>query len=128
MALASGFFRFPSGSLCTALLFALATGFWQGQGGALTLGGFGLHVMGAIGAALLAHECVETNGDRPTCFEGCELSEVEYDTSSFDCKGCPNPREVMHRLRWARKHWPAWVGAMRRGRCDYIGGATASTV
>jgi sugar (pentulose or hexulose) kinase len=52
-------------------------------------------VMGAIGAALLAHEYVQANGYAPTQFKGWGVSEVEYTTSSFECKGCPNQCEVV---------------------------------
>ena len=52
-------------------------------------------VMGAIGAAMLAQEYICANGYRPTRFRGWEMSEVKYETSSFECKGCPNQCEVV---------------------------------
>jgi predicted CoA-substrate-specific enzyme activase len=52
-------------------------------------------VMGAIGAAILAQEHMQGNGHDPTQFRGWEISELEYDTLSFECKGCPNQCEVV---------------------------------
>jgi len=66
-------------------------------------------VMGAIGVALLAHEYVETNGDRPTRFKGWEVSKVEYDTSSFECKGCSNLCEVVQ-IKVGQKVLARWGG------------------
>ena len=54
------------------------------------------HVMGAIGAAILAQETiVET---KKTKFKGFEVSEVDYKTRSFECTGCPNLCEVIEVL------------------------------
>jgi predicted CoA-substrate-specific enzyme activase len=51
-------------------------------------------VMGAIGAALLAHEASAQTQD--TCrFRGFDISEVEYDTSSFECRSCPTSCEII---------------------------------
>ncbi len=52
------------------------------------------HVMGAIGAALLAHS-VMTDG-RQTEFRGFVLSDLEYEASSFECTGCPNVCEIIN--------------------------------
>ncbi|MBN1161603.1 MAG: ATPase [Dehalococcoidales bacterium] len=51
-------------------------------------------LMGAIGAALLAHEStVRTPG---TCrFRGFEISDAEYETSSFECRACPISCEII---------------------------------
>ncbi len=51
-------------------------------------------VMGAIGAALLAHE---TMAQIPgACrFRGFDISNVEYDTSSFECRSCPTSCEIV---------------------------------
>lgn len=48
-------------------------------------------VMGAIGAALLAREL------RPpvSSFKGFRVTEIEYHTSSFNCKGCSNNCEIV---------------------------------
>ncbi|MCL0094892.1 acyl-CoA dehydratase activase [Dehalococcoidales bacterium] len=50
-------------------------------------------VMGAIGAALLAHEEIITNNNQ-TKFKGFGISEVNYHTTSFECKACPNLCEI----------------------------------
>ncbi len=50
------------------------------------------HVMGAIGAALLARDSM--NG-RPTRFKGFAASSIDYRTSSFGCKGCANNCEIV---------------------------------
>ncbi|MBN1693045.1 MAG: ATPase [Dehalococcoidales bacterium] len=49
---------------------------------------------GAIGAALLAHEAANrTAGD---CrFRGFEISDAEYETSSFECHACPMSCEIV---------------------------------
>ncbi|MEE8414241.1 MAG: acyl-CoA dehydratase activase [Dehalococcoidales bacterium] len=49
-------------------------------------------LMGAIGAALLVHE--EMINKKATKFNGFEVSEVKYHTSSFECKSCPNLCEI----------------------------------
>ena len=68
-------------------------------------------VMGAIGAALLAHEETldKNNGSK---FIGFGISEIEYRTSSFECKACPNLCEIakLSRNSQALAHWG--------GRCD----------
>ncbi len=68
-------------------------------------------VMGAIGAALLVHEEV-ANKNVESRFKGFGVSEIEYRTSSFECKACPNLCEIA-RLSingHALAHWG--------GRCD----------
>lgn len=52
------------------------------------------HVMGAIGAALLAREAVEGK-TTPSNFKGFSASEIKYETSSFHCKGCSNNCEIV---------------------------------
>jgi predicted CoA-substrate-specific enzyme activase len=51
-------------------------------------------VMGAIGAAMLAHESVTHSGAR-TRFKGFQASRIDYATRSFECHGCPNLCEVV---------------------------------
>jgi hypothetical protein len=52
-------------------------------------------VMGAIGAALLAREAAKKTKD--TCrFRGFDISEVAYDTSSFECHSCPTSCEIVN--------------------------------
>jgi len=68
-------------------------------------------LMGAIGAALLAHEEMVTsnNGSK---FRGFKVSEVRYHTSSFECKACPNLCEI------AQISVNGQVLARWGGRCD----------
>ncbi len=54
------------------------------------------HVMGAIGAAILAQETIVQT--KRTRFKGFEVSEVDYKTRSFECTGCPNLCEVIEVL------------------------------
>jgi predicted CoA-substrate-specific enzyme activase len=68
-------------------------------------------VMGAIGAALLAHEHVQYSGEA-TKFKGFEASEVSYQTSSFECKSCSNVCEIVQ-IKMNNKVIGRW-GA----RCD----------
>ena len=68
-------------------------------------------VMGAIGAAMLVHEEVVGNG-RKTGFRGFGISDIEYNTSSFECKSCPNLCEI------ARLSIDGRVLAQWGGRCD----------
>lgn len=68
-------------------------------------------VMGAIGAALLAQEQLGYNG-HVTRFKGFAVSQVQYTTSSFECKACPNLCEIVM-VRLGRKVVGRW-GA----RCD----------
>jgi predicted CoA-substrate-specific enzyme activase len=54
-------------------------------------------VMGAVGAALLAHEWkMETGAD--SRFRGFAIGEVAYRTTSFQCNECPNLCEVIEVL------------------------------
>jgi len=68
-------------------------------------------VMGAIGAALLVHEEMASKG-LATKFQGFEVTETEYHTSSFECKSCPNLCEI------ARLSVNGRVLAQWGGRCD----------
>ena len=68
-------------------------------------------VMGAIGAALLVHEEMVSN-NQESKFKGFGVSEVEYHTSSFECKACPNLCEV------AQLSVNGQVLARWGGRCD----------
>ena len=67
-------------------------------------------VMGAIGAAILAHE--ETGHDSVSRFTGFGVSNVRYHTSSFECKSCPNLCEI------AQLDVNGKVLARWGGRCD----------
>ncbi|MDP2953816.1 MAG: acyl-CoA dehydratase activase [Chloroflexota bacterium] len=68
-------------------------------------------VMGAIGAALLAHEEAEATR-KATLFKGFQVSEASYRTSSFECKACANLCEIAH-LSANGKTLARWGG-----RCD----------
>lgn len=68
-------------------------------------------VMGAIGAALLVHESVTNSGDTSK-FKGFGVSEIEYQTSSFECKGCPSLCEI------AKVSINGQILAYWGGRCD----------
>jgi len=50
-------------------------------------------IMGAIGAAILAQEAVESKGR--TNFRGFDLVDMDFKTKSFDCNGCANQCEVV---------------------------------
>lgn len=71
------------------------------------------HIMGAIGAALLAHEHVLDGS--PTRFKGFGVTDEEYVTSSFECKGCSNLCEIVQ-IKVAREVLARWGG--RCGKWD----------
>lgn len=52
------------------------------------------HVMGAVGAALLAHEEI-TDNNAKTKFRGFGAAQERFETSSFHCKGCENNCEII---------------------------------
>ena len=68
-------------------------------------------LMGAIGAALLVHEEM-AGSDNESRFKGFGVSEIEYHTSSFECKACPNYCEI------AQLSIDGRVLARWGGRCD----------
>ncbi|MBN1366726.1 MAG: ATPase [Dehalococcoidales bacterium] len=68
-------------------------------------------VMGAIGAALLVHEEITQSKNKST-FKGFGISDVQYQTSSFECKSCPNLCEIAQ-LSVKNKVLARWGG-----RCD----------
>lgn len=51
------------------------------------------HVMGAIGAALLAMEVAKPGV--PSRFKGLGISDMEFKTSGFECTGCSNNCEIV---------------------------------
>ena len=71
-------------------------------------------VMGAIGAAMLAHEHTSLNG-YGTQFKGFAASEMDYTTRSFECQGCSNLCEVVE-IRVGREVLGRWGG--RCGKWD----------
>jgi len=68
-------------------------------------------VMGAIGAALLVHESVVQNHDSSK-FKGFGISDIDYRTTSFECKNCTNLCEIAQ-LSVNNKVLARWGG-----RCD----------
>ncbi|WAM34333.1 acyl-CoA dehydratase activase [Caldicellulosiruptor morganii] len=52
------------------------------------------NVMGAIGSAILAKDYIEKNKVK-TNFRGFDAADIEFTTSSFECKGCSNRCEVV---------------------------------
>jgi predicted CoA-substrate-specific enzyme activase len=54
------------------------------------------HVMGAVGAALLAKDRAHQNGS--TRFRGFEVARCESRTASFQCPDCPNACEIVEVL------------------------------
>ena len=68
-------------------------------------------IMGAIGAALLAHEEALSNSNGSN-FKGFGIIETDYHTSSFECKFCPNLCEI------AQLSINGQVLARWGGRCD----------
>jgi predicted CoA-substrate-specific enzyme activase len=71
-------------------------------------------VMGAIGAAMLAHEYMSHHGGA-THFKGFAASEMDYATRSFECQGCPNLCEVVE-ICVGREVLARWGG--RCGKWD----------
>lgn len=51
------------------------------------------NVMGAIGAALLAVE--QMRDGKKTRFRGFEVADMNFESSSFECKGCSNRCEIV---------------------------------
>ena len=69
-------------------------------------------VMGAIGAALLVQEEMLTLKNTASKFKGFGISDIQYSTSSFECKSCPNTCEIAQLWRNGE------VLARWGGRCD----------
>jgi predicted CoA-substrate-specific enzyme activase len=65
-------------------------------------------VMGAIGAALLAHEYHSRNGEG-TQFKGFDAGDMKYTTRSFECQGCSNLCEVVE-IRVGKEVLARWGG------------------
>ncbi len=68
-------------------------------------------VMGAIGAALLVHEEM-TQSKNKSGFKGFGISDIQYHTTSFECKSCSNLCEIAQ-LSVDKKVLARWGG-----RCD----------
>jgi len=68
-------------------------------------------IMGAIGAAILVHEEMACRA-QVSHFKGFGVSDIDYSTSSFECKHCPNHCEIAQISQ--NSHALARWG----GRCD----------
>jgi predicted CoA-substrate-specific enzyme activase len=66
-------------------------------------------VMGAIGAAILSARAVKGG---KTKFHGFSVSDLQYETGSFECRGCPNRCEIIN-ISVQGKLLARWGG-----RCD----------
>jgi len=75
-------------------------------------------VMGAIGAALIAHEEMAIHADG-TKFNGLSVVDANFRTSSFECKACPSRCEIVQVFLNGK------VLARWGGRCDMWEGAYA---
>jgi len=73
-------------------------------------------VTGAIGSAILAMEELTSQREQgqkcPTRFRGFDLSDRHYETTTFECKSCPNLCEISK--IFIAKEAPIYYGA----RCD----------
>ncbi len=74
-------------------------------------------VMGATGAALMVHESSIDSGSGSQ-FKGFGVSEIEYQTSSFECRACPSSCEIVQvsvdgrvLARWGG-HCDMWEGSL----------------
>ena len=76
-------------------------------------------VLGAVGAALLAHEDMATGGDG-TKFNGFGVADANFGTSSFECKACPTFCEI-NQIFVDGKLLARWGG-----RCDLWERVTSS--
>ena len=65
------------------------------------------HVMGALGAAVLARYSMEEGAE--SSFRGFALSDLEFEASTFTCDGCPNICEIVN-LSLAGKLLARWGG------------------
>jgi hypothetical protein len=55
--------------------------------------------MGALGASYLAKEfrdkTIAAKGSHTTKFRGFDVLDIQFKSSSFNCKGCPNQCEIV---------------------------------
>ena len=66
-------------------------------------------VMGAIGAAILAHEAMSQDHHDGSSFRGFEVGAIPYRTSSFECKACSNLCEIVQ-VRVEKRVIARWGG------------------
>ena len=79
-------------------------------------------VMGAIGAALLARDL----NPPTTNFKGFKVTEIDYRTSSFNCKGCSNNCEIV-KIMVGGDVLARWGGRCGKWELDLPGVRTAGT-
>jgi predicted CoA-substrate-specific enzyme activase len=79
------------------------------------------NVMGAIGAALLAKELNPPLSN----FRGFKVTEIEYRTSSFNCKGCSNNCEIV-KIMVDGEVLARWGGRCGKWELDLPGVSTTS--
>jgi predicted CoA-substrate-specific enzyme activase len=80
-------------------------------------------VMGAIGSAILAKEL----GKPMSNFKGFRVTEIEYRTSSFNCKGCSNNCEIV-KIMVEGDVLARWGGRCGKWELDIPGVAQTVTV
>jgi len=78
------------------------------------------NVMGAIGAALLARELNPPVSN----FKGFRVTEIEYRTSSFNCKGCSNNCEIV-KIMVEGETLARWGGRCGKWEVDLPGSRAA---
>ena len=75
------------------------------------------HIMGAIGAALLAHEHVEATGQKRS-FRGFGVSDLNYPHLLLRVQGLLEPVRDRGDPAWKRSCWPAGAAAAASGMLD----------
>ncbi|MFW6113552.1 MAG: acyl-CoA dehydratase activase [Actinomycetota bacterium] len=78
------------------------------------------NVMGAIGAALLARDMNPSVSN----FKGFKLTEIDYRTSSFNCKGCSNNCEIV-KIMVGGEVLARWGGRCGKWEVDLSGASKA---
>lgn len=76
------------------------------------------HVMGALGAALLAKRFILST-DNQTKFRGFSASDIDYRTSSFLCSGCANGCEIV-KIKVGNDVLAHWGGRCGKWEADQI--------
>jgi predicted CoA-substrate-specific enzyme activase len=83
-------------------------------------------VMGAIGAAILAQEAMR-RADGPTRFKGFAVGDLNYRTTSFECRHCSNHCEIVQ-VSVDKKVVARWGGRCERWEVTESGPARAGRV
>ncbi len=82
-------------------------------------------VMGAIGAAVLSRLAMQEKESLLSNFRGFALSELDYETATFQCDGCSNICEIIN-LSLDGKLLARWGG--RCGRWDEVAAESGQSV